>query len=63
MFAPVKDRDTPGPGFTHRRGDTVTITSPKLGTLVNRMLPSDECKTWQFGISELMTNLARRSCT
>jgi len=60
MFAPVKDRDTPGQGFTHKRGDIVTISAPKLGTLVNRMLPSDECEHWQFGIGALMTNLAKR---
>jgi fumarylacetoacetate (FAA) hydrolase family protein len=62
MFAPVKDRDTPGQGFTHKRGDIVAITSPKLGKLVNRMLPSDECEHWQFGIRALMTNLAKRGC-
>lgn len=60
MFAPVKDRDIPGQGFTHKRGDIVTISSPKLGTLTNRMLPSDECAPWEFGISTMMRNLARR---
>ena len=25
MFAPIKDRDTPGKGFTHKTGDIVTI--------------------------------------
>jgi fumarylacetoacetate (FAA) hydrolase family protein len=60
MFAPVKDRDTPGQGFTHKRGDIVTISAPKLGTLVNRMLSSDECEHWQFGIGALMANLAKR---
>ena len=60
MFAPVEDRDTPGMGFTHKRGDIVTIAAPKLGALVNRMKPSSECEPWTFGISALMTNLARR---
>jgi len=35
MFAPVKDRDAPGQGFTHHLGDVVTIASDKLGALVN----------------------------
>ena len=60
MFAPVKDRDVAGEGFTHKRGDIVTIAAPKLGKLVNRMLPSDECEHWQFGLGALMRNLAGR---
>ena len=60
MFAPVKDRDAPGQGFTHKRDDIVTIASPKLGKLTNRMRPSDECEPWTFGIGALMRNLAER---
>ncbi|HVX75199.1 MAG TPA: fumarylacetoacetate hydrolase family protein [Bradyrhizobium sp.] len=60
MFAPVKDRDTPGQGFTHKRNDVVTIEAAKLGKLVNRMRPSDECEAWAFGIGALMKNLASR---
>lgn len=60
MFAPVQDRDAPGQGFTHRRDDIVTIAAPKLGRLINRMRPSDECEPWQFGVRALMANLARR---
>jgi fumarylacetoacetate (FAA) hydrolase family protein len=60
MFAPVKDRDAPGQGFTHKRDDVVTIASPKLGKLVNRMRNSDECEPWTFGLSALMRNLAQR---
>jgi fumarylacetoacetate (FAA) hydrolase family protein len=60
MFAPTKDRDGPGQGFTHKTGDLVTIASPKLGKLVNRMRTSDACEPWSFGILDLMTNLARR---
>ena len=37
MFAPVADRDAPGKGFTHKVGDVVTVSAPKLGRLVNRM--------------------------
>jgi fumarylacetoacetate (FAA) hydrolase family protein len=60
MFAPVKDRDTPGQGFTHKRNDIVTIRAAKLGKLVNRMRSSNECEAWTFGISALMKNLAGR---
>jgi fumarylacetoacetate (FAA) hydrolase family protein len=60
MFAPVKDRDAPGQGFTHKRDDVVTIASPKLGKLTNRMRSSDECEPWTYGLSALMKNLAQR---
>jgi fumarylacetoacetate (FAA) hydrolase family protein len=60
MFAPTKDRDGPGQGFTHKTGDLVTIASPKLGRLVNRMRTSDVCEPWNFGIHGLMMNLAKR---
>jgi fumarylacetoacetate (FAA) hydrolase family protein len=60
MFAPVKDRDTPGQGFTHQRDDIVTIAAPQLGRLVNRMRTSGECEPWTFGVSALMKSLARR---
>jgi fumarylacetoacetate (FAA) hydrolase family protein len=62
MFAPTKDRDTPGQGFTHKRNDIVTIRTAKLGKLVNRMRSSDECEHWTFGIGAMMKNLARRGC-
>ncbi|MGJ5202588.1 fumarylacetoacetate hydrolase family protein [Bradyrhizobium sp. HKCCYLR20261] len=60
MFAPVKDRDAAGQGFTHKRDDIVTISAPQLGRLVNRMRNSDECEPWTFGVSALMRSLARR---
>ena len=60
MFAPVADRGEPGMGFTHKRDDIVAIASPKLGRLVNRMRPCEECERWTFGTGELMRNLARR---
>jgi fumarylacetoacetate (FAA) hydrolase family protein len=60
MFAPIKDRDVAGEGFTHKRGDIVTIMAPKLGKLTNRMLSSDECEHWQFGLGAMMKNLANR---
>jgi fumarylacetoacetate (FAA) hydrolase family protein len=60
LFAPIEDRDAPGKGFTHKQGDVVTIATPKLGSLVNRMRRTDECPPWTFGTSHLMRNLARR---
>ena len=60
MFAPVADRGAPGMGFTHKTGDIVTIATPKLGSLMNRMRPCDECERWTFGAGALMRNLARR---
>jgi len=60
MFAPVKDRDIPGQGFTHKPNDVVTIAAAKLGRLVNRMRSSEECEPWTFGLAALMKNLASR---
>ena len=60
MFAPVEDRDAPGKGFTHKTDDIVTIASPKLGRLVNRIRPTDTVERWTFGAGALMRNLAKR---
>ncbi len=60
MFAPIADRDAPGKGFTHKLGDVVSISTPKLGRLVNRMMLSTQCPPWTFGAAALMRNLARR---
>src|SRR5271166_3256346 len=60
MFAPVADRGAPGMGFTHKTGDIVRIGAEKLGQLVNRMRPCEECERWSFGTAALMRNLARR---
>ena len=60
LFAPVEDRDAPGKGFTHKIGDIVTVATPQLGALVNRMRYSDECPAWDFGTGQLMRNLAMR---
>ena len=60
MFAPVDDRDAPGKGFTHKTDDIVTIASPKLGRLVNRIRPTDAVERWTFGAGALMRNLAKR---
>ena len=60
MFSPVKDRGAPGMGFTHKIGDLVSISTPKLGRLVNRVTTSDRAPPWTFGIGALMQNLAAR---
>ena len=60
MFAPVKDRDAPGKGFTHKVGDIVTVGSEKLGRLVNRMKHAQDCARWHFGVAALMRNLGKR---
>jgi fumarylacetoacetate (FAA) hydrolase family protein len=60
MFAPIKDRDAPGQGFTHHAGDVVTIASEKLGALVNVVTSCERAPPWTFGTAALMRNLARR---
>jgi fumarylacetoacetate (FAA) hydrolase family protein len=60
MFAPVDDRDATGEGFTHKRGDVVTISSPRLGRLSNRVTPTNEAPPWTYGTAAFMRNLARR---
>ena len=60
MFAPVEDRDVKGQGFTHKAGDIVTISTPTLGALINRVSTSDKAAPWSFGARALMRNLAAR---
>jgi len=60
MFAPTQDRLAPGQGFTHVLGDIVTVATPKLGALVNRVNRSDRIAPWTFGARALAENLARR---
>ncbi|MEP6679801.1 MAG: fumarylacetoacetate hydrolase family protein [Betaproteobacteria bacterium] len=60
MFAPTKDRHGPGQGFTHVVGDIVTVRTPSLGALVNRVDTSDRIAPWTFGSAALMRNLAKR---
>jgi fumarylacetoacetate (FAA) hydrolase family protein len=60
MFAPVEDRDAKGQGFTHKIGDIVTIASPKLGRLSNRVVSTAVAEPWTFGTRALMANLAKR---
>lgn len=59
MFAPVKDRDGVGKGFTHKLGDVVSISTPALGTLTNRVNLSTKCPPWTYGTSHLLRDLAK----
>ncbi len=60
MFAPTQDRFGPGQGFTHAVGDIVTVSTPKLGALVNRVNHADRIVPWTFGLAALMSSIARR---
>jgi fumarylacetoacetate (FAA) hydrolase family protein len=60
MFAPTKDRDETAKGFTHHVGDIVTVSTPRLGALVNRVNHTDKIAPWTFGVAALMRNLAAR---
>lgn len=60
LFAPTKDRDDPGRGFTHKVGDSVAIDSARLGRLVNRVVTSKDAAPWRDGIGALIRNLTAR---
>jgi len=60
MFAPTKDRDAAGGGFTHKQGDIVRVASTKLGMLENKVTSCKQAPPWTAGIGELMHNLAKR---
>jgi fumarylacetoacetate (FAA) hydrolase family protein len=60
MYTPLGDRDEQTQGFTHREGDIVSISSTRLGALVNEVGYSDRVPPWTFGASALMHNLAAR---
>lgn len=60
MFAPTKDRDQEKSGFTHHQGDIVSISSPKLGRLINRVEFCENCAPWAFGLQAFIKNLAKR---
>jgi fumarylacetoacetate (FAA) hydrolase family protein len=59
-FAPTQDRGEAGHGFTHALGDVVTIRSPALGAISNRINHCDRIEPWSFGVTELMRNLSAR---
>jgi fumarylacetoacetate (FAA) hydrolase family protein len=60
MFAPTQDRGAVGSGFTHHVGDVVRVSSPRLGVLENKVTTCDLAPPWNFGIGDLMRNLASR---
>jgi fumarylacetoacetate (FAA) hydrolase family protein len=60
MFAPTQDRHGPGQGFTHAVGDIVAVSTPRLGTLANRVNTSDKIAPWTYGAGALMRDLAKR---
>jgi len=60
LFAPTQDRDAAGQGFTHKVGDVVRVSSPRLGVLENEVTTSKAAPPWTFGVGDLMRNLAGR---
>jgi fumarylacetoacetate (FAA) hydrolase family protein len=60
MFTPSQDRGAVGQGFTHMVDDIVTISTPRLGALRNRVKHCQDCAPWTFGANALMRNLAAR---
>jgi fumarylacetoacetate (FAA) hydrolase family protein len=60
LFAPTQDRDQPGQGFTHHMGDTVQISSPHLGTLINEVGATEKLPPWKYGIRDLMNYIHGR---
>lgn len=58
-FAPTEDRGAPGHGFTHHEGDVVSISSPDLGTLANRVTQSELAPRWTYGVLDLIRDLRR----
>jgi fumarylacetoacetate (FAA) hydrolase family protein len=60
LFAPTQDRDVPGRGFTHKVGDVVRVSTPKLGVLENKVTTSKAAPPWAFGVGDLMKNLSNR---
>jgi fumarylacetoacetate (FAA) hydrolase family protein len=56
----MADRGAPGQGFTHHEGDVVRVGSPRLGMLINTVIPSDRGPPWSFGARALMRSLAAR---
>jgi fumarylacetoacetate (FAA) hydrolase family protein len=57
LFAPTKDRDVVGQGFTHKLGDTVTIRSSHLGSLTNVVGRTEDLPPWTFGVGALLRYL------
>ncbi len=60
LFAPTEDRDEAGGGFTHKLDDLVSIHSPWLGCLKNRVTHCEAAPPWRFGLRAFIGNLAER---
>lgn len=60
MFAPTEDRGETGTGFTHKIGDRVSVSTPRLGRLTNTVTTSSDASPWTFGVTKLFNNLAKR---
>ncbi len=60
MYFPSHTSAGSAENFTHHVGDMVTISAPALGKLSNRVNTSDQLPPWNFGIADLMNNLAHR---
>lgn len=56
-FAPTEDRGEPGQGFTHAEGDLISISSPEIGTLVNRVTQSELAPRWSYGLLDFVRDL------
>jgi fumarylacetoacetate (FAA) hydrolase family protein len=59
-IAPSEDREGPGKGFTHHIGDIVTISSPQLGSLINRVNHTNRIPPWTLGAGKLLEILTAR---
>ena len=53
-------RGTSGELYTLKVGDVVSIKASPLGALFNQVNTTDKVRPWNFGISDLMSNLANR---
>jgi fumarylacetoacetate (FAA) hydrolase family protein len=60
-FSPHQDRRKKGMGFTHEVDDVVSISSERLGMLVNRIDTCDRVAPWTFGIKDLLHSMMHRS--
>lgn len=60
-FSPHQDRRENGMGFTHEVDDVVSISSDRLGMLVNRIDRCDRVAPWTFGIKDLLHSMTARS--
>jgi fumarylacetoacetate (FAA) hydrolase family protein len=59
-FSPHQDRGEKGMGFTHKIDDVVSISSDRLGMLVNRIDTCERAAPWTFGIKDLIQSMRHR---